>query len=246
MTYFFGQSFTRTLYPTENNQPFQVPTQTPTIYIFNDEPSRLAGSAGTGAIQTVVSWSQAATTPFGCSYTVPAIDDPYPTADTLTDADMEYWEAINFVTQTGGQVQTLLRSFMLERPTGAPELPGTTAADLKEYFPWASEYFSDAQLNSHIAQAELEVKIELRGKGYEWSSVHNLADTKLLIGYRTLEIASSMASRKVDDAHAQRGAWFAKRFEALSKAIKLQVDTTGDGAADTEARMSRDYVLVTR
>lgn len=246
MTYFFGQSFTRTLYPTEDGQPFRLPTQNPTIYIFATEPDRTTAAAGTGAVETVSSWTQAAMSPYGCEYSVAAISDPSPTSSTLDDAARTRWEALNFYTQTGAQAQLLIRSFLLDRPEGPPAIPGTTVQDLLEAFPWVEEYATRANLDAWLKQAQDELKIELEGRGHVWSRIHNLHKTRLLLAYKTLEIAESMNAVKPDDRHERRAAWFGKRYTALIGAVKLTADTDGDGDSDADIDAGMSVLLIDR
>ena len=168
MKYVYGKSFSRTFYPMQDSSPVQLPSQSPTIYIFRDYPSISAAQDGTGAVATISSWTQATVTPFGCTYTVAAINNP--DIDSLIPV-WTYYEAINFVATAAGQVQTVIRAFELGTVEELESLPGTTIQDLKDVYPAIASYFDDTKLAAFITGAEQELKIDLEAQGFKYPKI---------------------------------------------------------------------------
>lgn len=228
--YPFGKDFTRALYSYDaTTQPIQLPSQTPTIYIFSSEPNRTEAAAGTGAIQTISSWTIASTTPYAATYTVTAIDDPEPTGAV---AVREYWEAINYIAKTAGQVQTKIRSFEIGRIAGGDSFPslGTSLTDL---YPAITAYLTTDQITQFASLAREEMRLELRAKGIEWEQVSGLNDTYIGLAYKTIALAVLSQIKEQGDRHEIRYREFSAKYEAFMSTLKLPYDEDGDGSPDT-------------
>ena len=74
--YVFGKEIKRDFIPYENEEPFNLPTQSPVIYLFDSEPSIADALSGIGALvgYTLTSWIESQSKPFTRSYTFPAIN----------------------------------------------------------------------------------------------------------------------------------------------------------------------------
>jgi hypothetical protein len=236
MIYPFGKSFTRTFYPSQNGDAIQAQGTPISIYIFSDEPSRVTGAAGTGAVQTVSSWTVASTEPYGCSYTVPAIVDPDPTSSTFEE---EYWEAINYRLASGGQTQTVIRKLILARVFGSATVPEVTDDDIKKLYPAIQNYLGDTAINDFVDQALDELKLELtgraadEGKTLDWGRMENLSQLKIPLQYKAAALAC------LSQFHKDRDDKFMKRFELFSKMssdylsfVPIAYDSDGDGTAN--------------
>ncbi len=247
MSYVFGKSFSREFSPVDREgNAFKLPAQTPAIYVFKDQPSRDDAAAGTGALQTIATWTQSKSAPYTCTYTVAAIDDPNPASQFLGVEDTIFWEAINCVTAEGEQTQTILRAFLVERPLGLPEVPATTVDDVKAVFPAISEYLTDAQITSFLSLAEEELRLDLENRGYVWGKIHNLKRAKLPLAYKVIELAALSQIKDSGDRFAIRADIFGKRYHAFVSGVTFTYDRDDDGKAEDEAETSKNYVLIER
>lgn len=229
MRYLFGKSFTRVFYAGNDGTAVQLPVQMPTIYIFDEQPTRQEAEAGTGAIQTITSWTQSSTTPFGNSYTVAAINDPDTTSSTV---ERVYWEAIRYTLEASEQVQTTIRSFEVRRAFGPDALPGTTVAQLKEVYPSISAYFSDAQLADFLETATTELLNYFHKKKLIWEHVDSLERLQLPLAYRTILVGLRTLVITQGDRHSERYRLFKEAHDEFMEGLALPYDTNQDGVSD--------------
>lgn len=222
----FGKDISRAWYPEDDGEPVNLPSQTPTIYIFDEKPTREAAAAGTDALQTVSSWTAQSSIPYKRSWTITAVDDPEPTSNT---PERRYYEAINFIGKTGGTSHTVIRSFIVRRQEGAESIPDTTPSDLKEVFPAISNYLNDSQIDDLIKIAELEVRMEFESRGYRWADIYNLDKIRIPIAYRAIEMGSMSQIRRTNDNHETRAKLFRSRYSQFMKLVELPSDSNRDG-----------------
>lgn len=243
MTVNFGKDIIRRLYPEENGKPINLPVQDPTIYLFSAQPTLAAAAAGTGAVQTCTSWTQATVEPWTLTYSFTAINDPAPTSSTPS---LTYWEALLYKLKTGAQVQTLLRTIELERVSGAPEQPETSTEDLVNIYPAITSYATEQQLKEFLAIAIQEIKTELESKGIEWAHVGNLTKLKLALAYKTISLVALSQIRERQDKHEYRYTEFDAKYQAQMQTIKLKVDEDQDGSYELEKESSKFYFISER
>lgn len=226
----FGSDIIREFIPRPGEEFLPFPSQNPTIYIFEDKPTRTIAAAGTGAIATISSWTQLTAVPHAYQYVIPAIDDPDPTGVT---AEVRYWEAVNYISQSGEQTQTVIRSFNIYRDEAGQDRPGTTVEDLKKVFPQISSYASDEQLDEVLLLAEDEIKRNLAKRGFLWSRLRNLHQIKIALAYRAIAFNAMNQIVAEKDRHDIR---FHNYLELSSNALNsalLPYDEDGDGEEDT-------------
>lgn len=238
--YNFGKTITRKFYPKENDIPLSIPSQAAEIYLFANRPTWEDARAGTGAAQSVTTWSQGGVTPYPQTYSFSAVDDPAPTENLLSRS---YWEAINFVAELTQQKQTVIREFTLERPRGNEDTPGTTVDDIKDVFPAINNYLTDAQIEAHLSVAEAELQNDLLARGIRWSRVAALANTKLAIAYKSLSLSSLSQIKESGDRHALRYEEFKQLYQSAMKAVPIEVDTDEDGKADVKGPITSDTII---
>lgn len=221
----YGKAITRSFIADDGAAYITLPTQNPAIYLFpyGTIPSRAEALAGTGALQTVTTWTQTNTEEL--TYTYSAVSDPDTSSNML---EREYWEAINYVLTTSGQVQTKLRMLIISRAEVLESVPGLTPDDVKNAWPGVTNYITDAQLASFVSLAEAEMR---RGIGItKWGRLSRLIDARICLGYKAIEMA---AASQVVKGNADKFVWMVEYFgnkynEAISK-IDLPIDTDGDG-----------------
>lgn len=244
MTYPFGKGFTRWYYPlVDGVKPDGILTsQTPAIYIFDSQPGRSSAQDGTGSVQTVSSWTWDAASS-GWYYSVNAIDDPNPTS---TDNPKVYWEAVNFILESGEQVQTDVRTFILERVTGHSHSVGVTDAVLKEYFPQLDTCSTTTQREQYIALAIEDVKGKLRSKGFEWARIHRIDRLNIAIAYKVLYMIMLVQLQQGSDKYAIKYNEFKGIYDSTIESLVLEYDSNQDGLPDTQVKASSGPVRIIR
>lgn len=242
MTAVYGKDITRTFWPEdENGNPIELPSQAPSIFLFEAQPSRADAVAGTGALSTCTYWAQSASAPYPCTYTLPAINDPLP--DSLTPVK-GYWESLKFVAQTSEEAQVVIRYFEMNRVQALATRPGTTIADLTAIYPAAAAYASNANLQAAIDTAEAEMRIEIEGKGIAWSGVADLSKTKLALAYKSLANLMLAQIAQTGDKHQTRYEEFRRMYSELMKSIELKFDSDRDGVVDSIQKTKPSYFVV--
>lgn len=241
--YVYGKSFSRVFYALEDDLPLELPTQNPTIYVFRDMPSRDQAQDGSGAVATVSAWTQGGSSPFPCTYVVPAIADPDPdhTAPRWT-----YYEAINFVNVAAGQVQTVIRSFELDRTEELDAVPGVAISDLTAAYPTITAYYDNDELEDFISLCQDELKDDLKDRGIEWARAYDLDDVKRALAYKVLAEASFANIKEENDRFDRRYRRYSKKYSEYLPKIRIPVDTDGDGAPDKEQQVAEPFFVVIR
>jgi hypothetical protein len=217
-------------------------SQTPAIYIFATQPGRDAAQNGTGALQTIGTWTWS-TSALGWSYTVAAIDDPQPTS---TDNPKVYWEAVNFLLETGEQVQTDVRSLVLERVVGHSHGVGVTDAILKEYFPQIDTCSTSTQREQYIALAIEDVKGKLKNKGFEWARIHRIDRLNIAIAYKVLYMIMLVQLQQGNDKYAIKYNEFKGIYDTTIDSLVLEYDSNQDGLPDAQVKSSSGPVRLIR
>lgn len=187
MGYPFGQNITYWFYPLLDDDTASIPaavqTQTPAIYVFDENvPTRADALSGFNSLQSVTSWTWSSNKK-AWSFTIPAVVDPHPDSNIPTRT---YWLSINFVLQAAGQTQTVIKPLQLERVAGHDRVISVNEEDLRTYFPQVDAYSSDIQRRAYIDQATAEVKSYLRTKGYEWAKITRPDRLDLCVVYKAL------------------------------------------------------------
>lgn len=234
--YNFGKDIERKFYPLEDNEPINLPSQAPSIFLFNDQPTFDAARSGIGAVISEIEyWSESATAPYPRTYTIPAIEDPYP--EDATPRCLGYWEAVNYIVKTSGQLQTKLRYFEIEKARAVDSVPGTTPADLRKIYPAIDDYVDgDTDLANFIQVAQDQIKTELKGKGIEWGMVLNLKELKYALAFLTIQLFSESQIVDAEDRFAIRADIYSKRYASIMSMVTLQFDKDGDGKSEAEAK----------
>jgi hypothetical protein len=242
----FGKDIVRTLIDYEEGEPFNLPSQVPAIYLYSSQPSMSDAVNGTGAIggsYTLNYWTEIANVPYKRNYTFPAIPDPSPTSGTNTRG---YWEVLRFVRKTGGQTQTIIRQFDVERGAQGDSYPEINTQVLKDIFPGIVSYATDAQLEGFIDIAVEEVKLDILAKGHKWERLFELGKIKLAIAYQTVANIALSQVKEDGDRFFLRYKEFQTRYERMINSLELPVDTNGDNIPDATAQVKPSYAFITR
>ncbi len=242
MSHPYGKSFTRWFYPLiDDSTPTGIVTdQTPTIYIYESQPSRSQGS--TNAIKTISAWTWDAGKS-GWYYTVSAINDPQP--DAIDDFKV-YWELVTFVLEDGQQSQTVMRSFEMERVTGHAERVNVTDEMLRQYFPQLDSCSTENQRIQLLSLAIEEVKSRLKDKGFEWARISRPDRLSIAIAHKVLYMIMLVQLQGGNDKYAIKYNEFKATFTNTIDGLILEYDSNKDGLPDTNITPSYGTVFLIR
>ncbi len=214
------------------------------IYIFSylgAKPSLDAARSGTGALQTIASWT-ALPERRGFSYAISAVSDPDPESDTIA---YSYWSAVNFRWATGLQVQTVLQELIFERVWGHTRRIGVTFADVIAAWPAAEKYATTTQINAYIELAKGDLRNELKAKGYEFAEIRRPDRLTSAVLYSTLShISFGQIQTTGDHWHEQARHW-AGISKKVQSELKFEYDGISSGATVTTNTQS-GYRFVSR
>lgn len=239
----FGKDISRKFYPLEDDEPINLLSQAPAIYLFSAMPSLADAQAGTGRITShdIAYWLESSEKPYPRTYTISAINQP-----SVDVRSKGYWEAINYIAKAGGQTQTVLRQFEVEAIDETEEHPATTVLTLKEICPQVSAYFSDIELEQYIDNALEEMKLEFEANGIKWRDLFNLNKATKALAYKALSSAWLNQLQEDGDRFSIWAAQFKALYDMAIKTVKLRVDTDGDNQADVDATPKQDTRIFLR
>lgn len=230
MSYPFGQSITYWFYPLLDNETAPIPSailgQTPQIYIFDEQvPMRQDAANGANSLATITTWAWNYQKR-AWSFTIPAINDPHPDSNIHS---RQYWIAINFILQTGGQVQTVIKPLPLVRVVGHDKVVSVTQDDLKKYFPQVEAYSSELQRLAFISQATEEVKAALRAKGYEWAKIQRADRLDLCVIYKALSMIMLGQIQEPNDKFSIKYIEYKQSFSNALDSLKFEYQSEEGG-----------------
>lgn len=238
----FGKSLTYKFYPTENGEPLQIGSNSPSIYVFDKLPTRDEAQTGTNKIgSTITSWSVTGTSPYACTFTIPAITDPYP--DSNID-EREYYLGINFeVVNASGITETVVKAFNLQRAYGSDSVPGVTVAQVKESFPAISSYLDDTELGNLLTAAEKELKLKLKTKGIDYRLANDLTDLNVPLAYMCLEISCITQIENEGDKFQTKAEYWRQKAKDILSSITIPIDNDADGREDQRREPRPSYII---
>ena len=237
--YPFGKNFNYHFIPLIDNEEVTLPTSTPplSIYIYDEKPTRQEAINGTNAFATITpAWTETDTT--SRTIVIPAIDDPDPESESLTQ---NYWIAINFYLQATEQPQLVVRRLILERPKSHSKRIAVVSADLEEVFPTLTRYTGTGDVTGYIDRATTLIKSFLRTKGYSWASIYRPDELALAVVYKALALF----------AHSQKGEEFKERFvvwngesKDLLESLSIQFDEDENGEPETQKSTGTGWLVL--
>lgn len=240
--YLFNKDITRQFIALEDDRPFKLPTQNPTIYVYTQKPSLTEAAAGTGAVAAAVtSWNQSSVDPYPNTYTLTAIADPASTSDVPSRV---YWESITYITKTAGTSITHLRSFIVERADTKSGYPSITGEDLAEIYPAITSYLNSSELAAMIANNLEELIIDLEARGLDWGKLGDLRKLRLALAYKCIAESCLSEVKQEGDRFDYRYNKFLEKYNAALKAVQLPYDEDGDGKAEAVVQAKRGYWIL--
>jgi hypothetical protein len=237
--YPFGKGFNYLFEPYLDNEPVQLPAgQSPEVYIFTNRPSREDAASGTGAIAAaIIAWTDNGA--YSRLIAVPAIADPEPTSETVTE---KYWISVNYVLEAGGQVQTEIRLLQMERVRAVNTRVKSSELSLQEIYPNIVDLSDSNKIRGFIDKAIVQIKGNLKAKGYEWAQITRLDQLSLMTDYRALMFfAMSMPGDRFEALYEK---WKQEYISILSTLL-LEYDENNDGEPEP-ARPIAGYTIISR
>lgn len=241
--YLFGQSISRTFFALQDNEPLNIPSQAPALYLFNDRPTFEAASLGTDAVQTLNYWGHDTTTPFPRSYTWEPVANPSPNGGVYIK---RYWEGVNWYNDLAQQIQTIIRPLELEAAEELDSIPGTSIDDIKSAYPAISSYLTDAQLTFQLTTAIDEFKLDLEARGYQYHQLYNLKKARIALAYLAIANASFTQFQNIDDKFYVRWEKYNAKYSALMAKMNFEVDVDGDNEPDGNAETGSRFIISVR
>lgn len=221
--YVFGKSIRREFIPYENGEPFDLPTQTPTIYLFSAQPTVAEALAGTSAISshTLSSWVESHGKPYQRTYTFPAIN-------SADNESLEFWEAIKYVLTGSGTSHVTIRYFEVGATEAPDSYPHVSRSDIIGIFPAITAYLTEVQLNTFIEAAQVSIKTDVEARGFRWERLYRQEKLRLAINYRTISLAELSQVKEQGDRHFIRYQEFETKTQAVLESLSLPYDADGD------------------
>lgn len=241
MRYAFGQDFTYVFTPYVDGEPVQsTHTHTAKLFVYDSEPSRSQVTSEAGSLATTTAnWTNGSSS---ISFTVEAIDDPYP-----NDADdtHTYWVGIKYLLESGGQEQIIIRALLLERSKGTSSALEVTVADLEEQFKEIATYVSTPEILDQIAIQKELLKVELEAKGYEWAQIWRPDKLKRAIVFSTLGALLAQESKRDGDQFDKLSRRFDSNAQGFLKLVSIEYDASDNNQPDSLVQ-AQGFTRVTR
>lgn len=202
------------------------------IYVFADsggKPDLSAARDGTGAVQTIASWTAVASKS-GFRYTVDAIDDPDPTSDPKA---YTYWVAINFKFANGEQQQCVIHELILERVLGHTRRVDVQFQDVIDAWPMANKYATTSQIEAYIKLAKGDIRSDLKARGYEYAEIRRPDRLSEAVMYHTLgHIAFGQIQQPTDHWDRQAQHWWRVSKKTVDE-LRFEYDGQKSGQTQT-------------
>lgn len=244
MGYLFGHDFNYTFFGLGDNQNTTILNgQNPTIYVFTDSVNvtRAVAAAGTGALQTITTWTDNADG--SKTFAIDGIDDPDPSSNIDR---REYKLGINFRITTSEQIQTVVRSLLMERIQVQDKPITVTYTDITNEFPQATDYVSSGQITLMITEAKEEIQAYLLDRGFEWAQIFRPDRLDTAVKKKVLMKLMASQRQEANDNFDKNFDLYERDFNAIMKSVQLEYDSTRQGAPGAGKVKAGGFSLVTR
>lgn len=231
MGYPFGQDFTYKVYPLiDGNLVTTIPNQTAVLYIYDAKPTRANAVTGAGAIAGPINatWTANATS---CSFTVPALDDPDPTAQ---EESVMYWISCRLILTAAEQYQYIIRYLDMERVSAHDKTVDVVYTDLAVLSPGVTSYAGTSEQTAQITAATALVKARLMNRGYQWAQLSRADRLNDTVKFLALSNIYQSKMQRPGDQFDKLYEDYKKTSEELLQSLKLEFDAEGEGEVEEE------------
>lgn len=223
----YGKDWTYVYYPPDDPDFTPLASTSPSVYIFSTRPSESTARSGTGALQTISTWSEYGN-PIRRELAVTTITDPQ---DGTKEA--VYWIAVNYLLKTSGQKQLDLQSFILVTPDGFYADPTPSVEYIKGISSSIGSYYVDSNIEAYSKLGLSQLKKQLKAKGFEWAQIENRDDLKLAIAYKALSLMMLEQISESGDRFSKRYDEYKASYDTLILSFGVDYDANKDGQITT-------------
>ena len=242
--FYWGEDFTYDFYvidPDElsDNVDLSSVTDAPAIYVFDEKPDRTTALAGTGALETIVSWSDIGDG--GKQFTISALSDPDPDD---SEGRETYWLGINFVLEDGEQTQTVLRALPMTRAIMSHDVPGVTVTDLEEIYSRLQDYKTTTEIDAAIERAEQNIRLALGMAGFDYVLIWSKKELRTAIAYEALVQMMESLVAQSGDAWDSRGDQYRAYRDNYVSGLKLLYADFRNEEVENKEQMGSSIKLI--
>lgn len=238
----FGGAFTLNYYPKVDGEPFDPPSQTPSIYVFDSNPSIDMIDNGTNAIGSeIASWGEG--TANVRTITIPAIADP---GDSTKRK--RYWVGLKYTAVTGGSDTYDIELFELVRPDGHTAEVEPTATEVKARDnELVTFYPTDTPIDNVVDGCIVKLKAHFRSQGVQWYQIKNPEELKDVIIWFALQDLYLAKRKEPDDFFDLKFRAYKTLFEGTRDALEIEFDSNEDNdISESEAEKKPSHVVFVR
>lgn len=234
----FGKSLTYTLYLYGANgqgvEPYNPEDYTPSIYLFDNLPTRDQAMTGEGAMigYTVAEWVVEGN---GITVTIPPVADPSPNSQV---SEEDYYLAIVYQLDELGEEQLILKRITYERPSTQFNALTLTQADLEALDATIKRLWGSPNV-PEITDLNASVLKQIRGHfkrlGYRWERLSDTDDLKEAAAYYALHLLFVSQIRSTADFADRKQGIYLGKYQEMIASIVLPYDSNGDDEPDPGA-----------
>ena len=241
----FGKDITYEVWPVdEDGKPISVAADAPNIIVYSEKPSYddvIDGTTTNQVGSTVTAWTDTASPVGGKYFTISAISDPSPTADSSNE---DYYVGIRYRLKASGQYQALIEPLSLYRAYAHNQTLKVSIADVVGIYPQIQSYVNDTELQTKIEEAASLLKIDLKKQGYSWDKILRTDEFNLAIAYKAIEETAASQFKSVGDEHYGRMELYRKKYRDLLDGLEIPYTATQDGVVTEIVTATNSYVSV--
>lgn len=231
MKYHFGKEFVFNYYPlSEDGFDYEllVDTVFVTSYLFDKEPTEAEATSGTGAIQTVGTWTPTEDS-LGQAITFDAVSVP----SDLTGYEKKYYVAINTELEAGETIPPQIFEITLQKLRGQVSVIKVTSQEVLQLAPALEEHFHDCvDIDIFIDDAILDMKHTLTGCDLEHGDVIDPGKLNYAVKHLAVSKAFFNLARDVNSIYYAEGIRYQDLYEQKLAQIQLEIDKNRDGKSD--------------
>lgn len=236
----FGKDESVTFSYNEGSEPS---SDAPSIYVFSEKPTKAQVRDGSGSYvvgSEITSWSNG-TAENSKEINIPAIDDPEPDSNTVTQ---EYYLGIEYYIQSSEQAQVVILPFLVSRPVGTLSGHELTIQDLIDVFPTLDEYITDYRLGKWVKLAIDDLSRDLkRQRNVRFDQVINQNDLKYPIALKAASLACYAEFDNPGDQFYDRSKKYEKDYFEEIDSLEIEIDSNQDGTKDKTVEKRRHFII---
>lgn len=216
----FNKGFTYRFTPYEDNEQIAgIPAHTAKALIYSSQPSRSQVVAESGALATyTATWAAGAKS---IDFDVDGIADPDPNAEAV---EVHYYIGIRFKADSAEDYQTVILALPMVRALGTGSALSVSIDDCKQQYTELESFASPAEISDQIKIQTEMLRIELAGKGFDWSMLWRPDQLKTVVACMTVAAILFEESMGEGDKFSVIAQRMEKRAGSLLKQIRLDYD----------------------